>query len=304
LAAGVAPFLVLASIVLGVFVSPPLARGDEQAPRLLILRSGEEQLSGDLSKEVDEQLTQALIASGFGSPFFSPTSFEEVELAAGCSGPTAECLRRMSGTVNADWILVRKLEREKNGALVLLLVAQDGADSVLTRRAVGRVTAKGAETPARVVPELVHMLYPIRATVGEPHVALTAPAPNDERAPKRKHTLSVAGWTMVATAGALLTSGLAVGLVSARDSEQYRQIYVHDAQSARQAASLYDQAKTRSNTANGLLIGGAVLAGAGGALLVWDVVRRRDDGRSLRVALRPARSGAMFTLAGTFRGSM
>jgi len=292
----------VAAVVLGALAFPPRAHAAERAPRLLILRSGESESFGELAKKVDAQLEHALVASGFPNTYFSPTSFEEVELAAGCDGgPTPECLRRVSSTIDADWVLVRKLERDENGALKLVLVAQDGAQSVLTRRALGHVTAAGAETPEHVVPQLVHMLYPTRAGSSDPAVDLRVPEPEHSRE-QQNRAIAITGWSALATAGVLLGSGLGVGVAGTHDEQRYRRLDVRDPQSASHAASLLDRAKTRTHVANGLIIGGAALGVASGALLVWDVLRKRDDARPLRVALRPGRSGGMITLAGTFGG--
>lgn len=308
------------ALVFGALVSLPFAtRADSTPHRLVILQSEAPGVSARLRRHVDEQVLESLRQrAAFEQAYVSPVPFEDVELAAGCSGREAGCLQRIAATLDADWMMVRELAKDESGRVYLTLVAHDGPGAIVTRRAVAEVAENRRQTPAQVVPLLIDRLYPesgaSESSASAARVVLPAPKlerervrPERERGPDAasagRSSAKIVGWTSAAAGGALLAAGMVVGALSLRDQRTHDDLSVGSELEADRARALFSRANRRTDIANGLIIGGAGAGAVGIAALLWNYFRPKRDER-LSVRVLPARSGVALSLRASFRGGI
>lgn len=275
---------------------PGVAAASNPAPRLLVLRN--DVTTTELGPLVDRALLSALAEhTRFGQPYFSPTPFPEVQLAAGCQGRTHDCVERIATTLDADWLLVRELRRDDAGAVVLQLVAQDGA-TARTRRAEARVAKNGS--PERVVEQLVTDLY--GAPPAEP-APISMPVARVDSGDELRKPARVTGFTLLASSAALLTSGIALGTVARKDHDRYARTEVIDVRSAENAQEFLDDARRRSRAANLLFASGAIAAATGAGILIWRRAKLRDrDAPRVAVDVVGTPQLAALQVSGSFGG--
>jgi hypothetical protein len=264
--------------------------------RLVLLQRGGEGIQGSLITEVDGTIAGAVRAQIPGASLYvSPVPFEDVELAAGCNSQEqdADCLQRIAGSLGADWLLVRELNRDRNGRVYLTLVAQDGPQAIVTRRAVAQLSG-AKRNPSQVVPMLVERLYPQQNAGDRP---LTAP--------RGLSPASVVGWSSTAVGGSLLAAGVAMGVLSQRDHRAYQRADIDSAADVDRARDLLDRSQQRARIANGLLIGGAGAGAAGALALLWKYVRPKpDEQQKVRLGVAYHRGGVKVSLNGAWRGGL
>lgn len=281
--------------------------GDER--RVVVLQSdGSDPIDEQLRRSVDRLTLEAMTKrAGFERAYLSPVPFNDVELAAGCSGRDAGCLQRIAATLEADWLMVRELTREPSGRIYLTLIAHDGPSAIITRRAVAEIAKSGTQAAERVVPLLVERLYPGRVVAAPPPQSRELPAPalaprpaRDDRGPS---PAKVIGWSSAAAGGALLAAGVVVGTLARSDARKHERLDLRSMPAVDGAHDLFARAQRRTDIANALLIGGASAGTVGVAALLWDYLRpKRDERLSLRVG--PARGGVAVSLRASFRGGL
>lgn len=266
------------------------ARAEEQGRRLVVLHRGGDDVPLQLRNEVDHLVLSAVaehvrLAQAYGSE----VPYEDIELAAGCTARGADCMQRIAASLDADWILVRELVRDRNGIVYLTLIAHDGPEAIVTRRAVAQL-GEGERDPVGVVPMLIGRLYP-SDTQGEPNTNVRSPA-------------RVFGWSSAALGSGLLAAGAAMGALSQRDHRTYKDAHFQIRDDVDRAADALDRAQKRARLANGLLISGAAASAAGAAALLWSYLKPRPDARQVRVGLTPSRSGVALSIAGAWQGGL
>jgi hypothetical protein len=278
----------------------------DSQPRVVVLQSDDQEIDEKFRREVDRLTLKAMAArADFANAYVSPVPFEDVELAAGCSGRDSGCLQRIAATLDADWIMVRALEREPSGRTYLTLVAHDGPIAIVTRRAVAELSTRGDQTPDKVVPLLVERLYPRETHVPSAATPRVLPKPrfvDDDQATRRRASpAKIVGWTSAAAGGALLAAGVVVGALARNDQRKHEALDVSTKPAADQASDLFSRAQRRTDIANGLMLGGAGAGTVGVAALLWDALRPKSDKR-LSVRVAPVRSGVALALRTSFRG--
>jgi hypothetical protein len=281
------------SLLLTVWSAPcEHALADASARRLVVLHRGGEDVPAELRAEVD-RLVLASVSERvrFAQAYGSQVPFEDIELAAGCSARGADCMQRIAASLDADWILVRELASDRNGNTYLTLIAHDGPQAIVTRRAVAQL-ADGERDPVGVVPMLVERLYP------------TDPRVDAERNSSGRSPARVLGWSSAVLGTGLLVAGAAVGVLSQRDHRTYKDTRIEVPDDVDRATDALDRAQKRARVANGLLISGAAASAAGAAALLWSYLKPRPDARQVRVGLTPSRSGVALSLAGAWRGGL
>lgn len=292
----------LLSLLSALLIAPARARaeGPPAQTQMLILRGGESGPREPISRRVDAELTRALSRLGY-RPRISPVPFEELQLAAGCEGSTAECLYAMRDALDTDWVLVRTLQQSGPDAYDLALFAQNGRDASVRRRALAQVSSAGVTSPVQIVPELVGLLL-LDTERTQPRVAAPSP-PKEARAdvadaPRAQRAVNVIGWSSLAVGAALLSAGIAVGVAAEDDEAAYQRFVVVRAQDAERANDLRERAEQRARAANGLVYSAVALGAGGAALLIWNAVRTRKAERALRANVSVARGEARLTLSG------
>jgi hypothetical protein len=267
-------------------------RAAESERQLVVLHWGGDAVSAALRSEVDRLVLSAVAdRMRFGEAHASQVPFEDIELAAGCSARGADCMQRIAASLAADWVLVRELAQDRNGVVYLTLIAHDGPQAIVTRRAVAQL-GEGARAPVGVVPMLVERLYPWEAPLdAEPSASARSPA-------------RVIGWSSVAIGGGLLAAGAAMGALSRHDHRVYKDTTIEVAEDVDRAADALDSAQKRARVANGLLISGAAASAAGAVALLFSYLRPRPDARQVRLGLAPSRSGVALSVTGAWRGGL
>jgi hypothetical protein len=263
----------------------------EERARLVVLHRDGQGIPDTLRSQVDQQLLQSIGSQlRAASAYSSDVPFGDVELAAGCSARDPDCMQRIAASLGADWLLVRELFRDASGTIFLTLVAHDGPAAMVTRRAVGSLSAE--ESPDKVVPVLVTRLYPTPSTQDT----------HDERPSLQVAT--IAGWSATGAGLALITVGVVMGVLSRSAHSDYENTKIHFASDVDRAQDLLSRSQQRARVANGLLIGGAVTGVAGIATLVWATLRGRADRRGVELELTPEPQGAGIALSGAFGGAL
>ncbi|MET0343383.1 MAG: hypothetical protein ABW252_20400 [Polyangiales bacterium] len=304
-----ARFLLVLLSVLPLLV--PCAAHADDIKRLMILRGGAPEVDVSLRDGID----QVLLESVTGRPSFStvdvsPVPFEDVELAAGCSSRDADCLQRIAGTLDADWLLVRELTRDRDGNVYLTLIAHDGPTARITRRAVAEVAEDARSAPSRVVPLLVDRLYPTLASPEEATPQRASGAPTPELPPlsvtqreRRWSNTTVAGASTLGAGAVAMTAGITLWALSQRDARDYHAMKIVSTDDADRAIELHDRAELRASVGRGLVIGGTLAAVAGAVTLLWTPLRAREP-RAMDLRLTPTRAGLGVGLGGAWRGGL
>ena len=295
------------------------SRVDAQASaskRLVVLRGDASQVDDALREEIDRAIVESMTGhSGFSSVDPSPVPFEEVALAAGCDGREADCLQRIAATLEADWLMVRELSRDREGNAYLTLVAHDGPDARITRRAVAEVSEHPQTAPSRVVPLLIERLYP-----ASPAVSVAAEdAPAQAAGPLassrvatatashegRWSTLRIIGVSTIGAGAIALTSGVTLWALSRRDAREYESAEIRTKPDVDEAVDLHDRAGRRGRLGRGLVIGGTLAAVAGAVtLLSTPLWHPRSARHGLSVGLAPTRGGMNLAVSGAWRGGI
>lgn len=283
---------VLVSVLLSWPAASSSAQADAAVRRLVVLHSGGENVPTALRNEVDKRVLSAVAERvRFAQAFGSQVPYEDIELAAGCTARGADCMQRIAASLDADWILVRELSSDRNGNTFLTLIAHDGPQAIVTRRAVAQL-GEGERDSATVVPMLVERLYP------------SDPRSEGQGNPDTRSPARVVGWSSAALGSGLLVAGAAIGVLSQRDHRSYKDARFEVAADVDRGQDTLERAQTRARVANGLLISGAAASAAGAAALLWSYLKPRPDARQLRVGITPSRSGAALTVAGAWQGGL
>jgi tetratricopeptide (TPR) repeat protein len=109
-----------------------------------------------------------------------------------------------------------------------------------------------------------------------------APEPVDTAAAARKRKLRIAGYSLLGVGGGALVIGAVFGGLAVAKSKD-----AEDAGTVDETLSLRQEAKSRANVADGLLISGAVLAATGLVLVLVTLGKKKKTGRSANTALAP-----------------
>jgi hypothetical protein len=293
-------WVVMLFIALGSVASGAAAQATNLAPlqRLVVLQRSAPGVAGETQTEVDKALAGSVSAHVPGASLYvSPVPFEDVELAAGCGAQheDADCMQRIAGSLGADWVLVRELRQDRAGRTFLTLVAHDGPQAIVTRRAVTQID-RGKLAPAQAVQTLVERLYPTQARG------------YDERplsAPRSLSPANVVGWSSAAVGGGLLAAGITMGVLSRRDHDSYERAEIRSPADVDRARDMLDRSQQRARVANGLLLGGAGAGAAGALALLWKYIRPKPDAEQpVRIGVTPSRGGVKLSLNAAWRGGL
>jgi hypothetical protein len=293
--------LLWVSALLWAFGSPAV-HAQAQGPslraqqRLVVLQRESGGVPQTLVDEVDRVLAGAVAARvPEAALYVSPVPFEDVELAAGCRSEAhdVDCLQRVATSLGADWLLVRGLTRDRNGRVSIMLVAHDGPQAIVTRRAVSRLST-GKQAPDHVLPMLIERLYPMQRSSD---LLL--------HQPRSLSPANVVGWSTTAVGGGLLAAGVTMGVLSRRDHDKYERTDVNTPADADRAHELLDRSQQRARVANGLLIGGAGAGAAGALALLWKYVRPKPTAEQpVRMGVAPYKGGFKVSVNGAWRGAL
>ena len=148
----------------------------------------------------------------------------------------------------------------------------------------GKAKAKSAPTPVpvkhalpepKMQPKPVPPPTPVKPAPQQQPEPLVKPdqGPTDVTGPGRwKRT---AGWIALGTGGALLVTGIVFGAMASAKASDYEEAAKE--QYYKNLGDLRDEGETLESTQIGLMVAGGVLAAAGGGLLLWHYMGRKND---------------------------
>ncbi len=132
-------------------------------------------------------------------------------------------------------------------------------------------------------------------------VAAPAPAPPDLDAQRSERWKKTAGWTAVGLGGAAILTGVIFGALAEQKEGEYqdgvkeKQIYYEQLQ-VEEAGRRYQTVSIAS------LVAGSVLAAAGGGILLWNTLGRREKKPdSVEAAFAPFATGTGAGITGRVR---
>lgn len=300
----------------------PGARAQGGSARLLVLEHTEGAVPESLRQRVDDTLRAQMQTRSTLPIESSPTPFDEVAIAAGCSDAASdECTRRVASTLDTTWLLVRRLRAKESGIaeLSLILHAPDAADPIKVLKAVAE---SGERAPEQVVPALVAALYgdPPKAAPEATRAKADAPVslaaatqpteapatdvvdPAEPAVPPTYRGLRIFGWTATAVGCGLLIAGSTIGAMSKSDHDEYAGAIFGNPDDVENGLELLDRAQRRARMANGFIAAGAVGAAAGVTALVYAFLRGSSHEEApVAWNVWPQRGGATVALGGSFR---
>ncbi|MFO0684481.1 MAG: hypothetical protein U0234_20675 [Sandaracinus sp.] len=219
---------------------------------------------------------------------------EQIQLALGCMGETTECLSAVAAETGTPIIVVPSLAAAGSTVVATVLV-YDGRDQTM-RRGTREVTASDTAALLGGVEGL------LREVFGLPPVA-EHEADEPPTTPAASHSLSIAPPIVIGIGALALLAGAIVGGLSLADASTFQSTrFSTQAEVDAGLDGLLARQRAEAFAADGLLIGGAVVAVAG---LVWMLVAGNDDGSSpLALAPIAGPSEVGLALAGTFGGAL
>lgn len=219
---------------------------------------------------------------------------EQIQLALGCMGETTECLSAVAAETGTPIIVVPSLAAAGSTVVATVLV-YDGRDQTM-RRGTREVTASDTAALLGGVEGL------LREVFGLPPVA-EHEADEPPTTPAASHSLAIAPPIVIGIGALALLAGAIVGGLSLADASTFQGTrFSTQAEVDAGLDGLLARQRAEAFAADGLLIGGAVVAVAG---LVWMLVAGNDDGSSpLALAPIAGPSEVGLALAGTFGGAL
>lgn len=248
----------------------------------------------DVAAWVDGALVAALERwAAHAELTLSPVPLTDIELAAGCEERTAACLGKIAQNVGADVLIVREL-RPKTDGVELAIVSYERAKKAGPNEVVVAVGSNAGET-SRIVEHAVKRLYHVPGAV--------AAAEREEKLDLRSTRLQRSGWSLVATGGAMLATGVAMAFLAEEARKDYARLGAGTPREAELARDMLDRADRRSIASTAMLAVGGLFATSGLGLLVYRAVSADEKQSSaFDLHVQPALNGARVTLRGTFRG--
>jgi hypothetical protein len=227
---------------------------------------------------------------------------EAVQLAIDCSDQSAQCLSEIATRMNAEILILPRLEKSSDALHLYITRFQEGSAPAFAKS-----TQAGTRLDATLldaVPSMLRELLAIEeeAQAMDPSLALppqTEPPIAIEREPDRGVPL---GPVLLGGGGLLLiTTGVVVGAIASATEDEYASRTIDTPERAKAATVLRENGKDQALAANVLLgTGAAALVGAG----VWFVLAGGFDSEyersqaSLRPMLGPGNAGLV--LAGSW----
>lgn len=221
---------------------------------------------------------------------------EQIQLALGCMGETAECLSAIAAETGTPIIVVPSLA-EGGGSIVATVLVFDARDQSVRRGT--------RETPSG---NSAALLGGVEGLLREVFGLPPAPVQDDASAtdgqeptpPPARPGLSPVPIVVIGVGAAALIAGAIVGGLSFADADSYRSASVGTSSDVDAALTILSRQQTEATVADALLIGGALVAVAG---LVWQMAAGNEDGSS-PLAVAPIVSSTQVGLAfsGSFGG--
>lgn len=218
---------------------------------------------------------------------------EQIQLALGCMGETTECLSGVAEETGTPIIVVPSLAAAGGTVVATVLVYDQREQSM--RRGTREVAASDTAALLGGVEGL------LREVFGLPPSA--EPEGHDAPPPATSRSLSIAPPIVLGIGALALLAGAIVGGLSLADASTFQSTrFSTQADVDAGLDGLLARQRAEAFAADGLLIGGAVVAVAG---LVWMLVAGNDDGSS-PLALTPVAgpSTVGLALSGTFGGAL
>lgn len=284
--------LALSALMLGL-AAPVVAQERPTASILQTQRSSgvDEGTGGAFDRMVRQRLDALGVVRVSGSVVLD---LEQVQIALGCMGETAQCMAAVTSELGVNVLLVPSLDRtdEQLVASVLLFDARDQSQ----RRAIRQASSQTAllEEVEPMLRELFG-LPPI-----EEHHEPGAAADETPQIPPPAG-LSVVPFVLIGVGAAALVGGAISGWLAQSDGDAFARASPRTEAEVNAAYARRAQAETEALAANVLFIAGGAIAAGG---LVWLLAAGNEDGSSpLAVMPYAGPDGGGLVLAGALGGT-
>ncbi|MBX3273057.1 MAG: hypothetical protein KF729_22530 [Sandaracinaceae bacterium] len=282
---------------MGAFVGVAARGSAQEGPSAALLATS---VGGGVAADVGESFDRVLAAElqALGRVRLQGSAalrFADVQLALGCEGETPACLGAVARELGVRRLLLSNLDRV--GAELVLSVALYDADADAAPRRVAR-RAAGPDGAGALLGEVRGLLVEL---LGEGQDQPAAPAEAEPAEPAPVPTLPpprgpddgrLAGAGAVAFAGlAVLGLGAAFGVSALERTATYERAPADTVADAEEAARRFVQAREDAITANVLFVVGGVVAAAGLAWLIGELVDTGGGDVALAPVVGPTFAG-------------
>ena len=238
------------------------ATAEASPPKVLVLPTGGDADAASRHR-LDAQLQK--LAHELGDVAAGDTTFDETATAVGCDPSTPECADQVLSTVGVEE-LVWATATTKAGATTVTVqrASKDAAPRQVS------VALPSGDDGTQADAQLHALFGPVVAEPTPPPIAPTPqPAePHDDGQPRDFKRAT--GITALATGGVALIVGLALWGSASGVQGQINSAPLDTSADVQNVMSLQSKADNYASSGNILVVGGAVLAGAGAVLLYLD----------------------------------
>jgi hypothetical protein len=283
-------WLVAGSVMAALLLAPAAARaGDAEPPTAAVLQTTASDgrdagTAGSIERVVRARLDALTVVRVTGTPALG---LADLQLAVGCMGETAACLRAVAEQVGVDALILSHLDRAGDGLMLTIthFDARQGKRSSVVRRDRGPGAANrlvgGVDAQLR---ELFKLPPPV--------------AREDGAGLEGDRGRSPLPFVVLGTGVAALAAGGVLGFVSRRTHDDYASTEVRTVADAEHAQSLLARSERQARAAHALFGVGGGLVLTGVVLLVVMRPRREEPGVAVTPALGPTVVGLQ--LSGRF----
>lgn len=277
----------LSSLALVIF-SVRLARAQDAPTASVLATATSDGVRAGFSGAVDRMVRARLDSLGVVRVQGSVAlDIAEVQLALGCVGETPECLGQAAQQIGVQVLILPNLDRA--GDELVLGVARFDAASGSLRRTIRRGAGEDAETQILdAIESLLRELFELPA-LPEPDTSVVEEDTHDDAhettpvTPASGPDLVLPGVTIGVGAAALI-AGIATGVAFLGEQDAYA-LAAQTADDVAERASHRRTADDLALATNVLFIGGGVIAAAGVAWLVVELVTAGDASSASREAM-------------------
>lgn len=286
--------------------------GAQDQPRASLLRTTlganvPDSMGGAVDRLARAQLQELNVVDVRGT---LALDLDQVQLALGCLGESAECLGQVATENQVDVLVVPRVERSGSEYLVTF-TAYDGRGEARVWQVARRIDAGEDGGVLDSIDEILRELFEVPApevvippdSVEPPGIVDpldVAPPPTTTESPG----VPMGGIVLAAAGAAILLGGGVAAILHQSSEDDYQAQPIRSESDIDEANSSFDAAQRRGRAAMALFAIGGAVAIAGVTWIIIGAAGGSDDTRA-RMQITPVASldGAGVALGGTFGGS-
>ena len=279
--------------------------GAQDVPRAALLRTtvaGDvpASMSGAIDRLARAELQELEVVDVRGT---LALDLDQVQLALGCLGESAECLGQVATENQVEVLVVPRVDRSETEYLVTF-TAYDGRGEARVWQVARRIDGSSEDGVFDSIDAILRELFDVPEPEPEvipPDVPSVGIAPP----PSRPSGGVPTGGIVLAAAGAAIVLGGAVaGILHQSSEDDYQAQPIRNVSDIDEANSSFEEAQRRGRAAMVLFAVGGAVAAAGVTWIIIGATRGSDD-TTARMQITPVASldGAGISLGGTFGGA-